>query len=360
MRPRTPFSTPFLLVALVGLVLLTGRILLPYATPIGWACILAAVFHPAYRLLLRSMPRRPSAAAAIVTAGVFALAVIPALLLTGVVASEALTAYERAAGFITENRVRVLDDLGRHWLVAPVWKWVRDRLAGGDVEPTSLALSGLRWVSEFAAANAALVAKNVLGFVVGLGILAFTLFFALRDGVALVTYLEESLPMDADDRRSIIHRLQGTLLAVVQGLAITALVQAMLLGLALWAIGIPFVMLLSVAAFGLAFLPVGAALVWLPIALGLFAGGEIVRATALLAWGSLVVGSADNLLRPLLIGGQTNIPTPFLFLGILGGLEAFGVIGLFAGPAAIAALLSIVTIYRERLLALYDPPVEIE
>lgn len=353
MPPRDTFATPFLIVALVGLVVLVGMLLLPYATPIAWACVLAAAFHPVYRFLLRLMPRRPSLAAALLTAAVFALAVVPALLLTSVVASEAITAYHQAAAYIVEHRVQMLDDLSHHWLVEPVWAWLSDHLAGAEVDPTSLGLSGLRWLSEFAAGNAAQVARNVLGFVVGIGILGFTLFFAFRDGAAAVAYLEESLPMDKGDRRRLFERLQNTLLAVVQGLAATALIQAVMVALAFWVLSVPFVLLLSVVSFALAFLPVGgSALVWFPVCLGLYAGGEWVRATALLVWGGLVVSSIDNFVRPLVIGGQAGLPTALLFFGILGGLQAFGFVGVFAGPATIAAFLSIVSIYRERLLSL--------
>lgn len=354
---RENVSTAFLLLALLGLVALLVRLVAPYATPLAWACVLAAVFHPAYRLLLRSMPGWPGASAALMTVAVFALAVVPALVLSGVVAREAIGAYQSMADFVTANRVQVLDDLSHHWLVQPAWTWVQERMAGGEMEPTALALSGLRWLSEFAASHAGDVARNVFGFFVGIGILLFALFFAFRDGAASIAYLEESLPMAARDRRRIFARLQTTLLAVVQGLAVTAVVQALLVGVALWAAGIPFALLLGVLTFGLAFLPVGgAALVWVPAVIGLYITGDWLRATCLLAWGAVAVSSVDNLLRPLLIGGQAKLPTPFLFVGILGGLDTFGLVGLFAGPAVLAAFLSLLTIYRERLLSLDETP----
>ena len=353
MPSRDSFSTPFLIVVLIGLVALVGTLLLPYATPIAWACVLAAVFHPAYRLVLRAMPGRPGIAATLLTLAVLALAVVPALLLTGVVAREAISAYHGAASYIVEHRMQVLDDLSHHWLIQPAYVWLSDHLAGSEVDPTSLGLSGLRWLSEFAAANAAQVAKNVFGFLVGIGILTFTLFFAFRDGASLVAYLEESLPMHPGDRRRLFDRLQNTLLAVVQGLAATALLQAVLVGASFWLLGVPFVLLLSVISFGLAFLPVGgAALVWFPVAIGFYTGGDYVRGTALMVWGGIVVSAVDNFVKPLVIGGQARLSTPVLFFGILGGLQAFGFVGVFAGPATMAAFLSIVSIYRERLLAL--------
>jgi len=353
MQPLDRFFTPFLIVVLLILFALVGAMLVPYATPIAWAGVLAAVFHPVYRFALKILPGRPGLVATLLTLAVLALAVVPALLLTGVVAREAITAYHGAASYIVEHRVQVLDDVSRHWLVQPVYTWVSDHMAGTSVDPTSLALSGLRWISEWAASNAAQVAKNVLGFLVGIGILTFTLFFAFRDGAGFVAYLEESLPMDTRDRRRIFDRLQNTLLAVVQGMAATALLQAVLVGGSFWILGVPFVLLLSVTSFALAFLPVGgAALVWFPVALGFYAGGDYVRGTALMIWGGVVVSTVDNFVKPLVIGGQARLSTPLLFFGILGGLRVFGFVGVFAGPATMAAFLTIVSIYRERLLAL--------
>ncbi len=355
--PRTVFATPFLVVVLLALVGLVVLLIAPYATPIAWSCVLAVFFYPAYKILLRAMPGKPSLAAALLTLAVFLLAVVPSLLLTGVVAREAITAFQGAQAYIIEHRVQMIDDLRHHWMIEPAWGWFSERIAGGDVDPTSMGLSGLKWLSEFAAANAGSVAKNVLGFLVGIGVLMFTLFFAFRDGAQFVGYLEESLPMHGEDRRRLFDRLQNTLLAVVQGMAATALLQAVLVGVALWVLGVPFVLLLSVVAFAFAFLPVGgASLVWVPVALGLYAGGDYVKATALMVWGGVVVSAVDNFVRPLVIGGQAQLPTPLLFFGILGGLQLFGFVGLFAGPATIAAFLSIVSIYRERLLSLRDEP----
>jgi predicted PurR-regulated permease PerM len=356
--PRNVFATPFLVVVLLALVALVVLLIAPYATPIAWACILAVFFYPFYKVLLRAMPEKPGLAAALLTLAVFLLAVVPSLLLTGVVAREAIVAFQGAQAYIIEHRVQMLDDLTHHWMIEPAWGWFSERMAGGDVDPTSLGLSGLKWLSEFAAANAASVARNVLGFLIGIGILMFTLFFAFRDGAQFVRYLEESLPMHLSDRRRLFDRLQNTLLAVVQGMAATALLQAFLVGIALWVLGVPFVLLLSVVSFALAFLPVGgSAFVWVPVAIGLFAGGDFVKATILLVWGGVIVSSVDNFVRPLVIGGQAQLPTPLLFFGILGGLQLFGFVGLFAGPATIAAFLSIVSIYRERLLSLRDEPV---
>lgn len=353
---RNWIATPFLLLALGALLYLLFVLLAPYAAPVTWAAILAVVFNPVHRLLVRSMPRYPTLAAATTTLLVLALAVIPSLVLSGVVANEGAKGYRSLAAFVRDSPLESLDQWSTHPVVEPLWNWAKTRMAEGDVQPTSLALSGLRWVSDFVAERAATVARNVFAFFISMGIMTFTLFFALRDGPSMLRYLEESIPMDPADRSRIIERLRVTILAVVQGMTATAVVQGVLVTIGCWLAGVPYASVLGVAAGLLAFLPVGgAAIVWVPTVIGLVIAGSYGAAAFLALWGAALVSSVDNLLRPLMIGSQAELSTPMLFFGILGGLQAFGFIGLFVGPVILAACACLVTIYRERVLAIPPP-----
>jgi predicted PurR-regulated permease PerM len=119
--------------------------------------------------------------------------------------------------------------------------------------------------------------------------------------------------------------------------------------IALWALGLPYTAFLGVLAGFLSLVPfVGAAGVWVPCTIYLFASGQVVRAFILLAYGSLVISMVDNVLRPLLIGGQTRLPTLFLFFGILGGVQVYGVLGIFLGPVLLAIVVAFVRIYQEQ------------
>lgn len=354
---RSPISreqvvTVFLFLALAGFLYLVADLLLPYANPVAWAAILAVVFAPANRLLSRLLEGWPNLSAGIMTLLVFSMVVVPSLLLSSVLAREAVDGYQHLAGFLTSEPFQHLDRFKDHWLIAPLWQWVEERRATGDVNPTSMLLSGTRWVTEWLAGRATAIAKNVVSFFVGLGIMLFSLFFAFRDGGQLLRSIEEALPMRPDDRERLMARLQQTIVAVVQGLTLTAALQALLLGIGLWLAGVPFAMLLSTAAFFLAFLPVGgAALVWIPTVAGLLIVGEALRALLLGIYCAAIVSSVDNLVRPVVIGSQASLSTPVLFFGILGGLQAYGFIGLFVGPAILAIFSVFVSIYRERYMS---------
>ncbi len=349
---REQISSAFLLLALAGLLGLAGLLLAPYAQPIAWSLVLAVVFHPAYRLLLGLAPGRPNLVAAGLTALLVASVVVPGLLLSGVLAAEAAKGYERMAELAASGRLPDLGSLTAHPAIAPVLEWFGRRAGAANIEPATLALAGLKWISEFVGSHAAEVARNVFGFLVGMAIMVFSLFFALRDGERMLERLGQHLPMGQTDRQRLMTRLQQTLVAVVQGLTVTAVVQGLLVGLALVVLGLPFPLLLGTSAGLLALLPVGgAALVWMPTVVVLALLGSWVSAAILAVWCLLVVSSVDNLLRPLLIGAGAQLSTPVLFFGILGGLQAFGFIGLFVGPAVLAALASLLAIYRERYVS---------
>ncbi len=341
----------FFLLALGAAFVLVTQLLLPYAAPLAWATILAVVSYPAYRALCALLPRWPNIRAAIMTGLVFSIVVVPSLLLTSILAREALEGYQHVRDLIQAGRFTELNSIGEHWAIAPVWNWVRERQASGDVDPSTALLAALRWASEHLAARATAIARNVVSFLIGIGIMLFTLFFAFRDGAKLVTAVEEFLPMAPADRRRLIDRLQQTILAVVQGLTMTAAIQGILVGVGLWIVGIDFALLLGTAAFFLAFLPVGgAALVWVPTVIGMIIAGDWLRGVAFAVYCMIVVSSVDNIVRPYVIGTQAQLSTPVLFFGILGGLHAYGVIGLFFGPLILATFAVLLAIYREQFL----------
>ena len=336
---RTPLASIFFFLALAGLIYLATLLLLPYAAPVAWAAILAVVFHPLQRALLKLTKGRPGLAAAISTATVIGTVVMPTLLLSGVLAAEATAGYQRIAAMVADGRLPAVAELGDNRFLEPLWNWLGQRMNDERVDLSSLLLAGLRWASEMAAVRAAGIAHNVVSFFVGLGMMVFALFFALRNGAATVQRVQSLLPMQHDDRQLLTERVQKTILAVVQGITITAIIQGILVGLCLWALGIPFAFLLATISGLLAFLPVGgAALVWVPLTAGLAISTAYLKATILGLWCLLLIGS------------RTQLSTPLLFFGILGGLKAFGFIGLFIGPVILSTLACLVAIYRERYL----------
>jgi predicted PurR-regulated permease PerM len=355
MRLREDLVGGFTLLSLAGLLYVVVRLLLPFAQPILWATILAVVFYPAYRLLLRGLPRYPSLAAGVMTILILVAVVVPSLMMTGLLARQTVDGYRQLSAYVASGKLASLNAATEHWAIAPLWSWVQERVAQGEVSLAGVVLAAARWSSEFAATHAAAFARNVLGFVVGLAIMLFTLFFAFRDGVAMISSIESAVPLAAADRQRVLERMQQTVLAVVQGMTITAAAQGFLLGVGAWLVGFPYGALLGTMAFALAFVPGGVTLVWLPAAIAALFAGNYGQAAAFAIYNILIVGTVDNFIRPLVIGPQLQLSTPLLMFGILGGLKLYGIIGLFLGPAVLALFAVVLSIYRERILAEHSP-----
>jgi predicted PurR-regulated permease PerM len=134
----------------------------------------------------------------------------------------------------------------------------------------------------------------------------------------------------------------------VRGTVLTSIVQGLLLGIGFAVVGMPAPVVFGVLAAVLSVVPFGGtALVWVPALLALLIQGRYGQAAGMLAVG-LIVSSVDNFLKPFLISGRSPLPTVAVFIGVLGGLAAFGLIGLFVGPVVIALVLALLEFAREQ------------
>jgi predicted PurR-regulated permease PerM len=156
------------------------------------------------------------------------------------------------------------------------------------------------------------------------------------------------LPIEERRRTRLWEHLTEVTRAVFMGIGVTALVQGTLVGIGFWIAGLPSPLVFGVIAALVALIPmVGAALVWAPAALVLALRGDYGHAIFLAVWGAAFVGMADNFLRPLLISGRAEVPTLAVFVGVMGGLAAFGFIGLFVGPIVLGLLVALFRLEAE-------------
>jgi predicted PurR-regulated permease PerM len=338
----------FSLVAL-GTASLTLQILAPFGTAIAWAVVLAVAFSGAWRFLERRMPRRRSLAAVLLTLAIGLLVLLPAALLVVVLVNEAIGVFGKASAEITARKLTGLEDLLRIPAVANAMTWVEAQTGMTHAEL-------LEKVGELAAGISGLLArfsgglvKGVFDAVIAFLVTLFVLFFFFRDGHAIVRALLDLVPLAEERRIEVFGSLRGMLQSIFRGSLLCALVQGATGGLG-WAIaGLPSPVLAGAAMAVLSLLPVGGtAIVWVPGVVACWLQGRHGMAVFLAIWGIVVVSTlADNVLRPLLIGGATQLSTLVVFLGVFGGLAAFGVIGLFIGPMVLAFGLTLLRLLRE-------------
>lgn len=182
-----------------------------------------------------------------------------------------------------------------------------------------------------------------------------TLFFFYRDGQMILAQVSRAMEMVIGPRvHHYLDTISETTRAVVYGVGLTAVAQALLAGLSYFVAGIPNPMLLTMVTFILALIPFGTPVSYLGVGLWLFAQGQTVEAIGVIVWGLLIVSSSDNVIRPLVISGATQIPFLLIMFGVLGGIASFGLVGLFIGPVILAILLAI---WREWLHENVEEPV---
>jgi len=186
------------------------------------------------------------------------------------------------------------------------------------------------------------IGQNTFDFMVGFVVMLYLLFFLLRDGVALARRIRDAIPLAADHKRELFDKFATVIRATVKGNILVAMSQGALGGLIFAFLGIPGAVLWGVVMAVLSLLPaVGASLVWGPVAIYFFSTGAIWQGVVLSAFGVLVIGLVDNILRPILVGKDTKMPDYLVLLSTLGGLAVFGLNGFVIGPVIAAMFMAV-------------------
>jgi predicted PurR-regulated permease PerM len=176
----------------------------------------------------------------------------------------------------------------------------------------------------------------------------FILFFIIRDGRAIARLGSALVPLPPDRREVLADRLYSVTRAVVRGTVLTSIIQGLLLGIGFALAGMPAPVVFGVLAAVLSVVPFGGtALVWGPALIAVLMQGSYGQAVGILVVG-VFVSSVDNFIKPMLISGRSPLPTLAVFIGVLGGLAAFGLIGLFVGPIVIALVLALIEFAKEQ------------
>lgn len=343
-------SVVFFYGSLLLLLYLTYLIIVPFASPIFWAAILVVVFQPVYRRLLHRLGGKSGLTALLLTIAVIAAVMVPAILCGWVLTQEAVGFYQAAERVYQQEGLAGIASHPAVMAGRALWDRVSLPFARLGFDLNALLLGGLSAVSSFIVDNLKGIAINLLSFTVNLFLAVFTFFFLLRDGEAIVHSLQRVLPLERKHAEALFSRLYDAVSAVVRGTIVTALAQGILGGVGYWALGVPYPVFLGLATALFSLLPVGGSgLIWIPAALYLFLEGGWIRGLLLLAWSTVVVSTADNVLKPALISGGTNLPTLFLFFGMLGGLQVFGILGFILGPVLLVTLSTFLEIYAAML-----------
>lgn len=329
----------------------------PFLSAITGAVILAILLAPVHRWLSRWIRWR--GARALLTCLAAAVVLLgPAAALGTMLVGELVSGLQ----YVQSQAQQVSDWDPASWpLVARVREWFDTTLAEWLELPRydelvrtpdlqSAVVSAAQGLSQWLLNQSSAVFRNVAGLTFTLIVTWLTLYYLLKDGDRALAAAIDMLPYPAAHKEGMLERLSEVVTSSVYGGLAVALTQGFLGGLAFAVIGLPSPVLWGTVMAVLSFLPlVGAVVVWGPAAIVLMVQGRWVAAIGLVIWGALAVGLVDNFLRPMLISGRTALHPLLVFLAVLGGIHAFGFLGLFLGPVLVAVFTGLVDLYRTTL-----------
>ncbi len=346
--PRSQTVTVAFFAIFLFLLYQVAGILAAFSVALVWAGIIALALRPLYTKTATLLRGRTGLAAAVMTLVTLLLIIGPALALLVVLVSQAVGLYQWAlegvkSGAAIELWNRLASSVSQTILTHPL-------LADFDVKGTFI--KGLGQISSSLATQIGSVLRDTVLLVVNLLVMLIALFFFFRSGEDYYRAVMDLLPFKHEQKQSIARKFHDTFSAVINGVFLIALGQGCMTGIGFALFRVPFPVFWGFLAAFLALLPIGgAALVWIPGALFLLLTGATLQGVLLAIWGLILVSLPDNFLKPMLIGKKANLPTFFLFLGILGGLRVYGILGILFGPLIVTLLSAFIQIYREEYAA---------
>ncbi|ATQ78256.1 AI-2E family transporter [Massilia violaceinigra] len=316
-----------------------GWILAPYAGAVFWGVVLAILFAPLNRWLLKKTNHKPNLAALLTLMSIVVMVILPLSLIAVSLVDQAATVYEM---------VRSGDlSVGSYFkkIMAALPQWAVNLLERFDLTTLSKLqqkmTEGASQVSQTVARQAIHVGSYTFDLMVSMCIMLYLLYFLLRDGQALAARIKSAVPLSRKYKQRLFSNFTAVTRATVKGNILVAVAQGALGGLIFWFLDVQAPVLWAVVMAFLSLLPaIGAALVWAPVAVYFLVTGSVWEGVVLSIFGVVVIGLVDNILRPILVGKDTKMPDYVVLLSTVGGMALFGLNGFVIGPVVAALFIA--------------------
>lgn len=320
------------------LLFLSFNVLKYFIVPVVWAAIIAYMTWPMYQSIKRNVGNRPNVSAVLMMVIVTLVVGIPLTFAIFLLQHEGRNLYFELQKQVFSGHLTVPDFIRKLPIVG---KEISRTLRDINNDPNSIAQNVSVWIQGHLNYGKVLfseISKNL----VKLGFAMLSLFFFYRDGQIILKQVSKALEKVIGPRvHHYLDTISDTTRAVVYGVGLTAIAQALLAGVSYFVAGVPNPMVLTIITFIFALIPFGPPMAYGAVSLWLFSQGQTIEAIGVMAWGVCIVSTADNVIRPLVISGATQIPFLLIMFGVLGGIASFGLIGVFIGPVILAVLLAI-------------------
>lgn len=326
---------------------LVFKIIEPFLGPIAWALFLGFLLQPTQEKLTRFLRGRASASSFLLTMLVLVLFLGPLTAIAIAFARQATELAGRLQDWMGGSQATSLREIDQIPVVGRLLEWLDSNLEITTSQVQTWVVEGGRNLFQHLAGYGGTAFLGAVGTVLAFTVMLFILFFIIRDGRGIARLGSALVPLPANRREALAERLASVTRAVVRGTVLTSIIQGLLLGVGFAIVGLPAPVVFGVLAAVLSVVPFGGtALVWVPALATLLVQGAYGQAVGILIVGVIVSG-VDNFIKPLLISGRSPLTTLAVFIGVLGGLAAFGLIGLFVGPVVIALVLALIEFARE-------------
>ena len=336
------YARTFAIATLVVLGYLLYLILWPFFAPIAWALFIAFLLYPLNAWLVRRWHERRNLAASLLTLATLVIVLGPFTALGAAFAAQVAELIGYAQRLAAYHRPAEIAELGTLPVVGPALIWLQEATGISFEQLQAWAIEGARSVLQALASLGRTLFLGALGTVIGFVVMMFILFFAIRDGHEMAATLRALVPLSTAHKARLASHLASVLRAVFYGSGVTALIQGTLIGIGFAIIDLPSPVVFGVLAAMFALVPMaGTPVIWIPAVLVLAAQQRWGAAIFLLAWGG-TVATIDNFIRPWLVSGRAEVGTLTVFIGVLGGVSAFGPIGVFLGPLVLSLVIALV------------------
>ena len=343
---KSEYLITLLLSALI--VYLMYLIMVPFFVPIFWAVVFVILFYPYYKWLLKRFKERKWLASLVACASIAVFLIVPMAIIGTAVANELLNLFQWA-----ERYMKALSGRAHKspvFFIPYIENFLSQYIDISGLDIRSFFANSVKQAAKYAGEGMTGFIKNIGSFAFHIVLAFFTMYFLFRDGDRLFAVVKDLVPLSEPDKKKIINKNRAVISATINGGLLVGAVQGLLGGVAFWFLGLPTPVLWGFVMFLFSFLPsFGTAIVWAPAAIYLLIIGSYTKGVVLLLWGAFIIGLIDNFLRPIIVSGRTNLHPLLLFFSILGAVNAFGLIGIIAGPLILSITQALVELYQEYL-----------
>jgi predicted PurR-regulated permease PerM len=340
MKIETLYTTISIII-FSGLFYLFYKVLSPFLGPIVWAMVLSITFYPVFRLF-EKLIKRPWAASLITLFIILIIILGPFTFIVKSLVNEITETYS-----IVENKgFEIITKIQG----SPTFSRLLEKFSAytneTNIDLNEAAVKSLKTIGKYIGENISKLFKNIAVFAVSFIIMCLTIFYFLKDGKALLNYIQERIPLVEEQKKQIQKRVKEMIIAAIYGGLAVGVTQGTLGGIAFFFLGLhaPVFWGSAMAIFSLVPL-FGSFTIWGPASIILIVSGSYAKGIGLFLYGVLVISTIDNILKPLIIGGRTKLHMLLIFFSVLGGIKYFGFIGFILGPLITVLCLSLLEIY---------------